>query len=226
MEGPQYFVIRQTMTGNTKNLYVTVTFVLVKKVIIRSLLEFILPSCYQVINVEYVSKDILKTLVYLSFCLYFSHRLKSLPVNTDYKIIKAPSDGHCMIHAWAIALENSREIQNKPKYKQLWSLIDHEFRKNNERYKNFISNTTNFAEEVYKYLQHRNYASEVGDMVLQALANVTEISAMIYTEGGEGIPVKSSIIEPISGQSNGLINLLKKGQHYDVIVWGKTGEES
>ena len=131
-----------------------------------------------------------------------------------------------MLHAWNIALEYSREIQNKKNYNQLCSLIRHEFTGNSDRYKNFISNTTSIAEEVHKYLQDRNYASELGDLVLQALANATEISAMIYVEDGEGSLVQFSTVKPINGQSKGLINLLKKGQHYDVIVLGTTGEES
>ena len=47
---------------------------------------------------------------------------------------------------------------------------------------------------------------------------------MIYTEDGEGNLVQSSFVEPVNGQVNGLINLLKRDQHYDVIVLGKTGE--
>ena len=97
---------------------------------------------------------------------------------------------------------------------------------NINRYRNFISNTMNIADEVHKYLQYGNYASEMGDLVLQALANVTEISAMIYTEDGEGTPVQYSFVEPSNGQSNGSINLLKRDQHYDVIAFGTTGEES
>ena len=131
-----------------------------------------------------------------------------------------------MIHAWNIALENSREIQNKPKYKQLCSSIYHEFKENINRYRNFISNAMDFDEEVHKYLQYGNYANEVGDLVLQALANVTKTSAMIYKEDWEGSPVQSSFVKPINGQSNGSINLLKRGQHYDVIVLGTTGEET
>ena len=131
-----------------------------------------------------------------------------------------------MIHAWKIALENAREIQNKPKWTQLCSSIVYEFMENINRYRNFISNTMNIADEVHKYLQYGNYASEMGDLVLQALANVTEISGMIYTEDGEGTPVQSSFVEPSNGQSNGSINLLKRDQHYDVIAFGTTGEES
>ena len=158
-------------------------------------------------------------------CLYFSHRSKSFDMSTNYTIIKVPSDGHCMIHAWNIALENSREIRNKPKYVQLYNSIYHEFTKNINCYRNFISNTTNIAEEVHKYLKHGNYASEVGDLVLQALANVTKVTAMIYTEDGESKLVQSSFVEPINSQCSGSINLLKTGQHYDVIVFGTTGEE-
>ena len=129
-----------------------------------------------------------------------------------------------MIHAWNIALENSEEIQNKPEYMQLYISIYHEFKENINRYRSFVSDTTDIAEEVRKYLQHRNYASDIGDLVLQSLANITKISAMIYTEDGEGNLVQSSFVEPVNGQGNGLINLLKRDQHYDVIVLGKTGE--
>ena len=129
-----------------------------------------------------------------------------------------------MIHAWKIALQNSREVQNKPFYTQLYNLIHNEFTKNIDHYSNFVLDTTDFAKEVHNYLQHGDYASDIGDLVLQALANVTEISAVIYTEDELGKPVQSSYIEPINGQSKGSISLLKRGQHYDVIVLGITGE--
>ena len=129
-----------------------------------------------------------------------------------------------MIHAWKIALQNSRQIQNKPCFTQLHNSIYDEFLKNFNHYSNFVPDTTDLAEEVHKYLEHRNYASDTGDLVFQALANVTEISAMIYKEDEQDKPVQYSYIEPINGHSKGLINLLKRGQHYDVIVLGKTGE--
>lgn len=131
-----------------------------------------------------------------------------------------------MIHAWKIALQNTREIRTKPFYTQLYNSIFDEFTKNINRYINFVSVTTDFAEEVQNYLQRRNYASDIGDLVLQALANVTEISALIYIEDNLGRIVQSSYIEPINGQSKGLINLLKRGQHYDVIVSRNTGESA
>ena len=63
-------------------------------------------------------------------------------------------------------------------------------------------------------------------MVLNALANATETSATIFTEDGEHTLVQSSYVEPYSGQSKDLINLLKAGQHYDVIFFGKGGEKT
>ena len=129
-----------------------------------------------------------------------------------------------MIHAWKIALENSREIQNKPSYEQLYNSIYDEFTQNIGCYRDFFSDIVDIEKEVLEYLEHGNYASEVGDLVFHALANATEISAMIYTEDREGRPVQSGCVKPINGQSKCLINLLKIDQHYDVIVLGKTGE--
>ena len=159
-------------------------------------------------------------------CIYSSHRLKSKSFreSTYYQIIKVPSDGHCMIHAWKIALEYSREMQNKPSYEQLYNSIYYEFTKNKDFYRNFVSDIVNVEKEVLEYLQHRNFASEVGDLVLQALANVTGIYAIIYTENGEGSPAQSCLVQPTNGQRKGLINLLKRDQHYDVIILGKIGE--
>ena len=160
----------------------------------------------------------------LTLYLYFSHRPRGFHASSIYEIIKVPRDGHCIIHAWKIALQNSREIRNQPFYTQLYGSIYDEFTKNINRYSNFVTDITDFAKEVHNYLQHGDYASDIGDLILQALANVTEISAMIYTEDELGKSVQSSYIEPINGQSKGLINLLKRGQHYDVIVLGSTGE--
>ena len=115
-----------------------------------------------------------------------------------------------MIHAWKIALQNAREIRTKPFYTQLYNSLFDEFKKNINRYSNFVSDTTDFDKEVQNYLQRRDYASDIGDLVLQALANVTEVSALIYIEDNLGRPVQSTYIEPINGQSKCLINLLKK----------------
>ena len=160
----------------------------------------------------------------LTMYLYFSHSPRGFHVSTSYEIIKVPGDGHCMIHAWKIALQNSREIRNKPFYTQLYNSIYDEFTKNINHYINFVLDTTDIAEEVHNYLLRRDYASDIGDLVLQALANVTKTSAMIYIEDELGKLVQSSYIEPINGQIEGSINLLKSGQHYDVIVFGITGE--
>ena len=103
-------------------------------------------------------------------------------MSTSCEIIKVPGDGHCMIHAWKIALQNSREIRNKPFYTQLYNSIYDEFTKNINHYINFVLDTTDIAEEVHNYLLRRDYASDIGDLVLQALANVTKTSAMIYIE--------------------------------------------
>lgn len=124
-----------------------------------------------------------------------------------------------------MALERSTGT-SKPDYKQLCKLIYQEFTKNINWYMNFVCDATDIGTEVQKYLQDKNYACEVGDLALYALANVTETSAMIFTEDGERKPVLSSYIEPSSGQSNDLIKLLKSGQHYDVIVFEDTGERT
>ena len=129
-----------------------------------------------------------------------------------------------MIHAWKKAVEKSRKIRNKLSYRELCNSIYYEFTNNTNRYRSFVPHTTNIAEEVDMYLQHRNFASDVGDLVLHALANATEISAMVYKEDRQGNLVQSSYVEPINGQSYGLINLLKSGQHYDVIILENTGK--
>ena len=161
----------------------------------------------------------------LNLCIYFSQRSHNLCANSNYKVIKAPADGHCMIHAWNMALERSQGT-NQPDYKHLCNLISQEFKKNINWYRKFVSDTTDIAKELQKYLQDKHYASDVGDLVLYALANSTETSAMIFKEDGERKAVLCSSVEPSSGQSNNLIKLLKSGQHYDVIVFENSGKKS
>lgn len=160
----------------------------------------------------------------LDTCPYFTHSPQSLCVSENYEIIKTRKDGHCMIHAWKTALEKSKKIQKKPFYRELCNSIYYELTNNINRYSSFVPHTTNIAQEVDMFLQHRNFASDVGDLVLHALANATEISAMVYKEDRGGNLVQSSYVEPINGQSSGLINLLKSGQHYDVIILENTGK--
>ena len=130
-----------------------------------------------------------------------------------------------MMHAWNIALAKSRGT-SKLDHKQLCQLIHQEFTKNISYYRNFTQDTTDIEKEVQKYLQYKNYASVVGDMVLNALANATETSATIFTEDEKCTLVQSSYVKPYSGQIKDLINLLKSGQHYDVIVFGNAGQKT
>ena len=72
-------------------------------------------------------------------------------------------------------------------------------------------------------MEDKNYASDVRNLVLYALANSTETSAMIFTEDAERKPVLSSYVEPSTGESRNITKLLKSDQHYNVIVFGNTG---
>ena len=159
----------------------------------------------------------------LILSLYFSQRPQNVGVTTNYKIIKTPPDGHCIIHAWNIALAKSRGTSELD-HKQLCELIYQEFTKSISYYRNFVPDTTDIEKELQKYLESNDYASDVGDMVLNALANATETSATIFIEDGECALVQFSHVEPYISQSKDIINLLKSGQHYDVIVFGKAGE--
>ena len=157
--------------------------------------------------------------------LYLIHRSQHFNVSKNYKIIRAGSDGHCMIHAWEIALNELRHKQSKLDYEQLRQLILQEFMVNRKHYSCFVPDTADISKEVQEYLQDKSYASDVGDLVLYALANATGTSAMIYVEDGDGELVQVTCIKARNNQSNESINLLKSNQHYDVIVLEETGKE-
>ena len=157
--------------------------------------------------------------------LYLTHRSQHFNLSENYKIIRVPSDGHCMIHAWEIALNGLRQKQNKLDYEQLRELILQEFMVNSNYYSCFVPYTADIYKEVHDYLQYKCYASDVGDLVLYALSNATGASAMIYVEDKDGELVPSTCIKARNNPSNESINLLKSNQHYDVIVLEKTGRK-
>ena len=155
----------------------------------------------------------------------FSLRLEIAKTFHDTKIYPVPGDGHCLICSWENALMDSEKVQFEPSYDALRNLINMEFQRNINEYTSFLVSRSPY-EEVEKYLNEKSYSHEIGDIIINILANVTSTSAYIY-EGGEGNEyIQSNFIAPRSRAINGEMQLFKRGEHYDPIVnrnFEKTG---
>ena len=135
----------------------------------------------------------------------------------ETKIYPVPGDGHCLIYSWEIALMDSEKAQFEPSYDVLRSLINMEFQRSINKCTSFLVSRSSY-EEVQKYLNEKIYSFEIGDIIINILANVTLTSAYVYV-GGEGNEyIQSNLVAPRSRAINGEIHLFKRGKHYEPVV--------
>ena len=136
------------------------------------------------------------------------HETKTYPVS---------GDGLCLIYSWEIALMDSEKVQFEPSYDVLRNLINMEFQRNIYEYTSFLV-SRNPYEEAEKYLNGKSYSHEIGDIIINILANVTSTSAYIYV-GGEGNEyILSNFVASRTSAINGEIHLIKRGEHYQPVV--------
>ena len=67
---------------------------------------------------------------------------------------------------------DSEKAQFEPSYDALRNLINMEFQRNINEYTSFLVSRSPY-EEVEKYLNERSYSHEIGDIIINILANVT-----------------------------------------------------
>ena len=67
-------------------------------------------------------------------------------------------------------------------------------------------------------MNEKSYSHEIGDIIINILANVTSTSACIYVVGGGNEYIQSNFVSPRSRAVNGEIHLFKRVEHYEPIV--------
>ena len=147
----------------------------------------------------------------------FFLRCKTAETIPETRIYPVPGDGHCLIYSWEIAMVDSEKAQFKPSYNDLRYRIHQEFQSNMHEYISFLTSRSPH-EELRKYLNEKCYSHEIGDIIINILANVTSTRAYIYV-GGEGDGyIPSTSVEPRSCAVNGESRLFKRNEHYDPVV--------
>ena len=106
-----------------------------------------------------------------------------------------------------------------PDYKQLCKLIYEEFTKNINWYRSFASDTTDVIKDIQNYLEDKHYASDVGDLVLYAL-ETPQKHLPWFLQKIQNVNLSYPVT---SNESRNITKLLKSDQHYNVIVFGNTG---
>ena len=94
--------------------------------------------------------------------------------------------------------------------------------KNLEKYCEFLV-IENVNAAVAKYLNEKSYSQEIGNIIINALSNATSTAAFIYTKSKSNEFLQTIFIEPRIEVINGEIHLLKRAEHYElIVVWAFT----
>ena len=135
------------------------------------------------------------------------------------KVYDVLGDGHCLVYSWKVALRASNTTDFKPSYEALLCLIAMEVERNEDKYSSFLV-STNIDKDVKKYLLEKKYSSEIGDVIINFLANSTSTEAYIYKRNQLNEYIQTKFTEPRQPAINGDIHLLRTGEHYQPIVPG------
>ena len=133
------------------------------------------------------------------------------------KVYSVSGDGHCLLYSWEVALVSSDKTKFKPSYDVLHNLIYMEFQNNKDKYSEFLV-SDDIDKEIKKYLREKTHSSEIGDIIVNILANSTSTETHIYTRNKENEFLQTNFIEPRGPAVNGDVHLLKSGEHYEPIV--------
>ncbi|CAB4032247.1 Hypothetical predicted protein [Paramuricea clavata] len=122
-----------------------------------------------------------------------------------------PEDGHCMLHAFVLGLENSQ-------YKLvelLKPMIKKEVMDNINFYTPFLNN--GWEAKLDDYLRHKKYDASVVDLMYHILANITNSSVVVFYLQDNNV-CELPKIHPRNGDSGCVIYVSRIGQHYDAVL--------
>lgn len=134
-------------------------------------------------------------------------------VGKQVKRVKA--DGHCMIHAFSLGLEE-KDGQGEYSEELLLTKIEKEFSGNRQSYSKYGGIND---EDLKAYIKDKKYDSGVVDLIPLAVANITNTSiSILQVQNGQ---VKTTPIHPTSKPPEAgerTIHVYKFGDHYDAIL--------
>ena len=135
---------------------------------------------------------------------------------------KAPSDGHCFMHALEICLIDLSHRKLYPNPSSIGDLLDNlrsESLNNMEQYLPAITGCSPkvLVLEMISYIYLKIYNSNYGDLVTQIMSNVLSVNLFIIVEYPNG-QYYVHLIEPFYKKVNDNIFLHKRGEHYDACL--------
>ncbi|KAK2560550.1 hypothetical protein P5673_016916 [Acropora cervicornis] len=132
-----------------------------------------------------------------------------------------PGDGHCLLHSWLRVLQAEGERENQTPL-DLLNDVNKEIEDNLlVHYVAFLTGDWNLQMEAYLY--HRVYNSDVVDLVIFALSNLSARICELYTVDSGSVK-KAFVITPWKEERAKLarekptLSLLFRGKHYDPLL--------
>ena len=132
------------------------------------------------------------------------------------KRIQIKPDGNCLPRAVFNGLKRKGFLPDHYNYKELFrdAISDIKF---NDIYSTWMSDS---KEGVFRFLaEYKNekiYISNIGDIVIVALATVANITIVAYCL--DGLTVKNRVFKPTQKQSIAIVEVCFINGHYDLII--------
>ena len=128
-------------------------------------------------------------------------------------------DGHCLLHAFAMSLENEKITVSS--IEDLCSKLKNEIEQLLSFYRPFSTNES-LIEDIDSYMKSNQYNMNTADLVLYALCNALMVTAVIYEVRGSSVITLSHEPGQLGIESTGKIFLTSHGpgvgSHYNAVV--------
>ena len=130
--------------------------------------------------------------------------------------IPVPGDGHCLLSAFSLCLQASN-FSRILTAADLCDAIKDQAHRHWQHYKQFAVKGQDMLHDVHRYVTHKQYNTDTGDLIIAMLCNAYSIRALVYTyHNNDVLEVEQ---KPWQHDAVTTIRLTLSGQHYIMLCY-------
>ena len=141
--------------------------------------------------------------------------LSSGLLQRNFKIVKTPADGFCLLHSVSRSLNAQISHCYDLDINKLITCLKEEAMQHIDEYSGFCESISALIDQMYDYIENKNYDTDFGNVIPLLLANSIEIDICILYRHGDVLGCR--IVECSKKDANVCVFIYKVGDHYDAI---------
>ena len=141
--------------------------------------------------------------------------LSSGLLQRSFKIVKSQADGFCLLHSVSRSLNAQISHCYDLDINKLITCLKGEAMQHIDEYSGFCESISAMIDQMYDYIENKNYDTDFGNVIPLLLANSIEIDICILYRHGDALGCR--IVECSKKDANVCVFIYKVGDHYDAV---------